>query len=42
MSLPEALNDTLRYTAFLAALGSSYVAVDEGLAVLLGKSRSVL
>ncbi|KAF5834998.1 hypothetical protein DUNSADRAFT_8055 [Dunaliella salina] len=40
LTLPEAVNDTLCYTAFLAALGGSYVFVDEGLAILLGKSRT--
>eukprot|EP00873_Tetraselmis_striata_P041904 jgi/Tetstr1/462168/TSEL_007233.t1 len=32
--------DTLKYTAFLAAFGGTYVSVDEGLSYFLGKERS--
>ena len=33
------LHALIRYTAFLASVGGIYVAVDEGLATLLGKDR---
>lgn len=39
ISLHDAVADTCRFTAFFAALGGSYTAVDEGLALLLGKDR---
>ena len=35
------LLDTIRYTLFLSALGGSYVAIDEGLALVGGKQRCV-
>lgn len=34
-----ALEDTLRYTAFLATLASVYIGVDEGIAAGFGKQR---
>ncbi len=40
VSTGEAARDTLRYTLWLAALGASFVAVDEGLAIVLGRQRS--
>lgn len=39
ISLSEALTDTARWTWFLSTLGLSYVAIDEGLAIFLGKNR---
>jgi hypothetical protein len=39
VSLSEALHDTLRYTAFLAALAGIYIGVDEGIAAAWGKKR---
>lgn len=40
-SLPAstAVEDTLRYTAFLATLAGIYVGVDEGIAAVWGKQR---
>eukprot|EP00878_Enallax_costatus_P025529 GHUV01027316.1.p1 GENE.GHUV01027316.1~~GHUV01027316.1.p1 ORF type:complete len:501 (+),score=122.52 GHUV01027316.1:63-1565(+) len=35
-----ALEDTLRYTAFLGALAGIYIGVDEGIAATVGKERS--
>ncbi|KAF6263624.1 hypothetical protein COO60DRAFT_378802 [Scenedesmus sp. NREL 46B-D3] len=35
-----ALGDTVRYTAFLAALAGIYIGVDEGIAATVGKDRS--
>jgi hypothetical protein len=37
-----ALGDTVRYTAFLAALAGIYIGVDEGIAATVGKERCVL
>lgn len=34
-----AVEDTLRYAAFLAALAGTYIGVDEGIAATVGKSR---
>ena len=39
LTLKQALDDTLRYVAFLGSLGGVYVAVDEGIAAVFGKSR---
>lgn len=36
-----ALDDTLRYTAFLGALAGIYISVDEGIAAAVGKERWV-
>lgn len=41
LSLKAALADAARWTSFLSLLGLSYVAIDEGLAIFLGKSRCV-
>ncbi len=41
ISLADVLRDTIVHTAFFAALGSTYTAVDEGLALVLGKERWV-
>eukprot|EP00775_Hariotina_reticulata_P010487 gene10487-10646_t len=35
-----AVEDTLRYAAFLAALAGTYIGVDEGIAAMVGKNRS--
>eukprot|EP00882_Tetradesmus_deserticola_P032967 GHRQ01037618.1.p1 GENE.GHRQ01037618.1~~GHRQ01037618.1.p1 ORF type:complete len:217 (+),score=70.64 GHRQ01037618.1:327-977(+) len=35
-----AVGDTVRYTAFLAALAGIYIGVDEGIAAAVGKDRS--
>lgn len=35
----DAVEDTLRYTAFLGALAGVYIGVDEGIAALVGKER---
>ncbi len=42
MHAGQMLLDTTKYTLFLSALAGSYVAVDEGLAILLGKERYLL
>lgn len=34
-----AVEDTLRYAAFLAALAGVYIGVDEGIAAVCGKER---
>lgn len=39
-TLADVLRDTVLHTCFLAALGSSYTAMDEGIALIFGKSRS--
>ena len=39
--LRSLLADTLRYAAFLAAFGGTYVTVDEGLGYFAGKERWV-
>ena len=39
VTISEALHDTLRYTAFLAALAGIYIGVDEGIAAAWGKKR---
>lgn len=41
ISLADVVRDTVVHTAFFAALGSTYTAVDEGLALVLGKERWV-
>lgn len=41
LSLGRALADTFTYTAFLGSLAGLYVAVDEALASIFGKVRSV-
>jgi hypothetical protein len=38
-TLADAVGDTVLHTVFLAALGGSYTAVDEGIALVLGKDR---
>jgi hypothetical protein len=37
----NAFGDTVRYTAFLAALAGIYIGVDEGIAAAVGKDRCV-
>jgi hypothetical protein len=39
VTLPAAIEDTLRYTAFLASLAGVYIGVDEGIAALIGKEK---
>ncbi|GLC40870.1 hypothetical protein PLESTB_000014000 [Pleodorina starrii] len=39
-TLADALRDTVLHTCFLAALGSSYTAVDEGIALVFGKAST--
>lgn len=41
LSLGRAIADTSKYTAFLGSLAGLYVAVDEALAAVFGKNRSV-
>ncbi|KAG1660912.1 hypothetical protein FOA52_007952 [Chlamydomonas sp. UWO 241] len=40
LSWVEAIKDTVRFGAFLGAMGATYVGVDEGLAGAFGKARS--
>lgn len=37
VTLPAAVEDTLRFTAFLASLAAVYIGVDEGIAAAAGK-----
>lgn len=39
VTLQAAVEDTLRYTAFLASLAAVYIGVDEGIAALVGKDK---
>lgn len=39
VSVAAAVEDTLRYTAFLASLAGVYIGVDEGIAALFGKEK---
>jgi hypothetical protein len=39
VTVSAAVEDTLRYTAFLASLAGVYVGVDEGIAALFGKEK---
>ena len=39
VTLSAAVEDTLRYTAFLASLAGVYIGTDEGIAALFGKER---
>lgn len=39
ITLSAAVEDTIRYTAFLASLAGVYIGTDEGIAALFGKER---
>jgi hypothetical protein len=39
VALPAAVEDTLRYAAFLASLAGVYIGVDEGIAAVFGKEK---